>query len=216
MRKVLLFLFITGAVNSFAQTHSLVSVLMVTPKIGQGPNFENAWIAHLKKYHQTDTTNRRGVLEITSGPRTGSYYITDGSLSWADMDVERSNNKEHDMDYASTISPMIEAESGDMIFRWADTLSYNGSVQASKFLLTSYHIKTGKQDDVTDEIKRAIAVNKKINSPVSYNGYVLTFSGSTPQVVIIRNLKDGFKELDQDYYKGLNDQFKAAYVEMYG
>ncbi|HVT62885.1 MAG TPA: hypothetical protein VHD33_05290 [Legionellaceae bacterium] len=29
-------------------------------------------------------------------------------------------------------------------------------------------------------------------------------------------LKDGFKEIDLDYYKGLNDQFQAAYIEMYG
>jgi hypothetical protein len=29
-------------------------------------------------------------------------------------------------------------------------------------------------------------------------------------------LKNGFKELDLDYYKGLSDQFKAAYIEMYG
>jgi hypothetical protein len=35
-------------------------------------------------------------------------------------------------------------------------------------------------------------------------------------VVIVRNLKEGFKELDPDYYKGLNDQFQAAYIEMYG
>jgi hypothetical protein len=29
-------------------------------------------------------------------------------------------------------------------------------------------------------------------------------------------LKDGFKEIDADYYKGLNDQFKAAYIQMFG
>jgi len=216
MRKILFFLFITGAVTSFAQTHSLVGVLMVTPKIGQGPSFESAWVTHLKKFHQNDTTNRRGVFEITSGPHSGSYYLTNGNMSWADLDVERSNDKEHDMDFASTVSSNLQSQSGEMIYRWADSLSYNGNVQATKFLLTVYHIKTGKQDAVTDEIKRSIAVDKKINSPVSFNGYILTLSGSTPEVVIIRNLKDGFKELDQDYHKGLNDQFKAAYVEMFG
>ena len=216
MRKIFFFLFITGMVNSFAQTHSLVNVLLVEPKIGQGPNFEAAWTAHLKKFHQDDTTNRRGVFEIISGPHTGCYYITDGNLSWADMDTDRPTDKQHDADYASTISPMIASESGDMIYRWADSLSYNSQVQAGKFLLTVYHIKTGKQDDVTDEIKRAIAVNKKINSPLSYNAYVRTFAGSKPEIVMIRNLKDGFKELDDNYHKGLSDQFKAAYIEMFG
>jgi hypothetical protein len=216
MRKILFFLLLAGVSQSFAQTKSLVSVLTVKPKIGQQQNFEAAWIAHLKKFHQNDTTNRRGVFEIISGVRTGSYYITDGRLSWADMDVERSNDKAHDEDYSSTVSPTLESESGDYVYRWADTLSYNPNVQATKFVLTAYHAKTGKQDDVTDEIKRAIAVDKKINSPVSFNGYILTLSGSKPVVVIIRNLKEGFKEIDPDYNKGLSDKFKAAYIEMYG
>ena len=202
MRKILFFLFITGAINSFAQTRSLVGVSLVKPKMGQEAAFEAAWKAHLKKFHQADTTNRRGVFEITSGVRDRSYYLTSSGMSWADLDIERSNNKAHDMDYATTITSTLASAGGNEIFRWADTLSYRPDVQATKFLLTSYHIKTGKQNDVTDEIKRAIAVNKKINSPLSYDGYIQQLSGSKPVVVIIRHLKDGFKELDPDYYKG--------------
>src|SRR2546423_9209113 len=156
MRKILFFLFVTGVINSSAQTKSLVGVLTVTPKIGQEQNFESAWIAHLKKFHQADTTDRRSVFEITSGTRTGSYYLVNGGMSWADLDVERTTDKAHDMDYASTISPAVESQSGEMIFRWADTLSYNTNVQSTKYMLTAYHIKTGKQNDVTDEIKRSI------------------------------------------------------------
>jgi hypothetical protein len=132
------------------------------------------------------------------------------------MDVERSTDKAHDEDYSSTVSTTLESQSGEEIYRWADTLSFNPNVQATKYLLTAYHIKTGKQDDVTDEIKRSIAVDKKINSPVSFNGYIHSLAGSKPTVVIIRSLKDGFKELDPDYHKGLNDQFKTAYIEMFG
>jgi hypothetical protein len=216
MRKILFFLLFAGVSHSFAQTRSLLNVLLVTPKITEQQNFEQAWIAHLKKFHQDDTTNRRRVFEITSGVRTGSYYITDGNMSWADLDVERSTDKAHDMDYSSTVSSTLESQSGEAIFRWADTLSYNPEVQAVKFLVTIYHIKTGKQDNVTDELKRSIAVDKKINSPVSFNGYIQTLAGSKPEVIIVRNLKDGFKELDPDYYKGLSDKFKAAYIEMFG
>ena len=216
MRKILFFLLLAGVSHSFAQTKSLVSVLTVTPKITEQQNFETAWIAHLKKFHQNDTTDRRGVFEILSGVRTGSYYIIDEGMSWGDMDVERSTDKAHDLDYSTTVSSTLESQSGETIYRWADTLSYNPGVQATKYLLTVYHIKTGKQDDVTDELKRSIAVDKKINSPVSFNGYIQTLAGSKPAVVIVRNLKDGFKEIDPDYYKGLNDKFKAAYIEMFG
>jgi hypothetical protein len=216
MRKIFFFLFITGVVYSNAQTHSLVGVTLATPKLGQAQAFESAWVAHLKKFHQADTTNRRSVFEIIDGPRTGCYYLVTSGMSWDAFDVDRANQKDHDMDLATNVSPTLSSQGGLSIYRWADTLSYNGEAQPTKYLLTAYHIKAGRQDDLTDEIKRSIAVDKKINSPVSFNGYILTFSGTTPMVVVIRNLKNGFKELDPDYYKGLNDQFKAAYLQLYG
>jgi len=216
MRKIFLFLCITGVFNSFAQTRALVGVTLVKPKMGQENAFEDAWKAHLKKFHQADTSNRRGVFEITSGPRTGCYYLTSGGMSWADLDIDRSNDKAHDIDFASTITSTLESQGDNEIFRWADSLSYRQDVQSTKYLLTAYHIKTGKQSEVTDEIKRAITVDKKINSPLSFDGYIQTLSGSKPVVVIIRHLKDGFKELDTDFFKDLNDKFKAAYIEMFG
>lgn len=217
MRKILFFLFMTGVINSFAQTKSLVGVNQVKPKPGQKVAFEAAWKAHLKKFHQADTSNRRGVFEITSGVRTGSYYLTSSGMAWADFDIDRPTEKAHDMDLAATVTPTLAPESSgaEEIYRWADTLSYRPEVQSSKFLLTVYHIKTGKQNDLTDELKRTIAVDKKINSPVSFDGYIQQLAGSKPQVVIIRHLKDGFKELDSDYFKDLNDKFKAAYLELY-
>ena len=217
MRKILFFLFMAGVINSFAQTKSLVTVTLVKPKPGQTAAFETAWKTHLKKFHQADTSNRRGVFEITSGVRTGSYYLTSGGMAWADLDLERPTVKAHAVDLATTVTPTLSPESNgaEEIYRQADTLSYRPEVQATKFLLTAYHIKTGKQNDVTDEIKKTIAVNKKINSPVSFDGYIQQLAGSKPVVVIIRHLKDGFKELDADYYKDLNDKFKAAYIEMY-
>jgi hypothetical protein len=218
MRKFLFFLFMAGAINSFAQTKSLLTVTLVKPKPGQDAAFQTAWKTHLKKFHQVDTTNRRGVYEITSGVRTGGYYLTAGGMSWADLDVERPTVKAHDVDLATTVTPTLSTEGNgaEEIFRRADTLSYRPEVQATKFVLTVYNIKTGKQSDVTDELKRSIAVDKKINSPVSFDGFIKQLAGSKPVVVIIRHLKDGFKELDSDYFKDLNDKFKAAYLEMYG
>ena len=216
MRKILFFLCIAGAINSSAQTRSLVGVSTVTPKLGQVANFESAWKAHVAKFHKADTTNRRSIFEITSGPHTGSYYLVSPNMSWADFDIERTTEKAHDLDYASTVTTTLESESGLSIYRWADSLSYRPDVQASKFLLTAYHIKAGKQSDLTDEVKRSIAVNKKINSSTSYDGYIMTLSGSTPQVVIVRHLKEGFKELDPDFIKTPTDQFKNAYIELYG
>lgn len=216
MRKIIFLLLTVAAMYASAQTRSLVGVLTVKPKLGQKAAFEAAWKAHLQKFHQQDTTNSRGVYEITSGARTGCYYLVSSGLSWADMDMERASDKQHDLDYETTVTSKLEWENASEIFRWADTLSYRPEVEASKFLITNYHIKTGKQSEVVDEVKRAIAVNKKINSPVSYDGFIQQLTGSKPAVVIIRHLKEGFKELDADFNKGLNEKFKTTYIEMYG
>ena len=89
MRKIFLFLCITGVFNSFAQTRALVGVTLVKPKMGQENAFEDAWKAHLKKFHQADTSNRRGVFEITSGPRGGWLINRNGRHNSVDKKVKR-------------------------------------------------------------------------------------------------------------------------------
>jgi hypothetical protein len=212
MRKLILVLFIVASINVFAQGKTLFNVLMVKPKIGQVSAFEAAWKAHVAKFHKDD---KRAVYEILSGNRSGYYQLVDGPSTFADMDVERKDSKAHDLDYETTVASKIETASGDFIYRYADTLSYNGGVAANKYSYTVYNLKLGKMPELIAELKRAIAVNTSINSPSSYNSYIQQFAGSAPQLVIITNLKDGFKQLESNYVPGLTDKFKEAYLKMY-
>jgi hypothetical protein len=64
-----------------------------------------------------------------------------------------------------------------------------------------------------------LSINKKINSPSSYNTYIKQWAGSAPEVVISTNLKDGFKQLDNTFnpnMKKMTDDFKNTYIQEYG
>jgi len=212
MRKLILVLLTVASINVFAQGKTLYHVEMVKPKIGQVTAFESAWKAHVAKFHKDD---KRQVFEIMTGDRTGYYQLVDGPSSYADMDVERKDSKAHDLDYETTVAPKVEYQSGDYVYRFADTLSYNGNVQADKYSYSVYNVKLGKMPDLVAEVKRSMAVNTSIGSQNSSNAYFQLFAGSAPQLVLISNLKDGFKQLEQNYFAGMTDKFREAYIKMY-
>jgi hypothetical protein len=71
-------------------------------------------------------------------------------------------------------------------------------------------------NDFTAEIKRAVATNKTINSKNSYNTYIQLWAGTKPQLVIVSNLKDGFKQLDDSFAPSQSSAFKEQYIKTYG
>lgn len=196
------------------QGKSLYQLSIVTPKLGQTTSFENNWKAHVQKYHKGD--DKRMVHEILSGDRTGQFQLISGPSSFADMDTERPTDVAHGLDYDKTVVPAVENMSGSYTYRHADTLSYNGAVVAEKFVTTIYNIRRGKFNDFTAEVKRAVAINKAINSKNSYNTYVQLWAGTKPQLVIVANLKDGFKQMEEGFNPSQNDAFKAEYIKTYG
>lgn len=214
MRK-LLFIAITFAfTTTFGQGNTLWDVEMVQSKMGQSPAYEKAWKAHVLKFHNGD--DKRYAREIMSGPNAGNILIASGPYSLADLDKERANGAAHAADYDLMVAPTVGTYTQWGTYRWADTLSYNGTVQADKFVTTVYHLKAGKAPDFIAELKRSIAVNTKIKSPTSLNAYVKMWSGSSPEIVIVTNLKDGFKQLDNSFNPTMGKDFQNAYVQEYG
>lgn len=196
------------------QGKTLYQLTIANPKIGSTGNFETAWKAHLQKYHKGD--DKRMVYEVLSGDHAGKFQLISGPSSFADMDVERSTDVAHNQDYDKTVVPYVNDMSGSYVYRHADTLSYNGTVAADKFLTTVYNVRRGKMNDFTAEIKRAVATNKAINSKNSYNTYIQLWTGTKPQLVIVSHLKDGFKQLDTEFSPSQSDAFKAQYIKSYG
>lgn len=213
MRKILIFVLAIAMGNAYGQGNTLYQVLFVTPKMAKTTSFERTWKAHHAKYHAKD--DGRQVYEILSGDHAGDFILVSGPTSFADMDKEKANSAVHDADYDNTIIPFVEKNSGAYTYRWADTLSYNGNVKAEKYTTTVYNLKQGKGPDLTAEIKRGIKINEMIKSPSSYNTYVKLWAGSRPQIVLITNLKDGFKQLDLSHTP-VNPAFKETYIKEYG
>ena len=216
-----LWLFIAITFSAFSQGKTLYSIASVKPKAGMKMAFEAAWKTHLDKYHVKEE-DRQAVYEITTGVHAGTYMIVTGPMSYADMDIEKANRKEHGADLQSTISGLLESNVQSW-YRWDDTASYHGDVVASKFNVQVTHIKWGMQIATIREAKRGSLLNRKLNpnDRFSFNVYVQQFSGSDPVIVNVRNLKDGFKEMENGYY-GPNpmanqpDAFKNAYIAQYG
>lgn len=214
MKRLLIIVLTFASACAFGQGNTLYSVLRVTPKMGKTSAFESKWKTHHAKYHAKD--DGRMVFQILSGDNAGSFLLVHGPTSFANMDKERATDAAHDLDYESTITPSVEKTSGSYTFRWADTLSYNGTVKADKFLTTVYHVKSGRLSDLITEIKRSVKVNSLIKSPSSSNTYIQQWGGSHPEVVIISNLKDGFKQLDNGFSPSMSNAFKDTYIKEYG
>lgn len=214
-----MWLFVAVAFMANGQGKTLITVNTVKPKAGQKAAFEAAWKTHLAKYH--NTTDKRNVYEVMSGPWVGYYQIVEGPLSFADMDAEKPMAKEHSLDLDKNYFPMLEDKKMNGTYRYDDTASYNPTVVAEKFQVTLTHIKWNVITETIREARRGSLINAKINptSRFSANVYTQIWSGSDPVRVQVRSLKDGFKELETDYY-GPNtmapDAFKNAYIKDYG
>jgi len=215
MRKLLLLLLVAATSAAFGQGKTLFAVNSVKPKAGQGTAFEASWKMHLAKFHNKD--DKRTVYEVLSGAHDGEFFIVEGPMSYADMDIERPTSKEHRLDLEKNISPKEDVGGTNAYYRWADTLSLNPDVQAEKYLVAVTHVKNGTMGDYLKEVRRAVVINTKTNSTASYNNYVQIWAGSDPVIVNVRSLKDGFKELDAAYNPSMTmNSFQEAYKKEYG
>jgi hypothetical protein len=209
-----LWLFIAAFCFANGQGKTLYKVNTAKPKAGMKSAFEASWKLHLNAFHQT--TDKRTVYEVVSGPDNGSYVIVEGPFSYADMDKTLTDAKQHGLDLEKNFTPKLDAGGDNFIVRWADTLSYNADAKADKFLLTITVVKDGKMGEYLAELRRSALINAKLKSPFSYNVMVKQQAGSSPTVITIRNLKEGFKEMDNDFFNLPMNGFRDGYVAEYG
>jgi hypothetical protein len=209
-----LWLFVATAFFANSQGNTLYEVNVVKPKAGMKYAFETSWKLHLDKYHQK--SDKRNVYEVTSGPELGSYVIVEGPFSYADRDKTLPNAKEHGIDLDKNFSPKLEPGNQNFVVRWADTLSHNGDAKADNFLLTITRVKDGKMAEYLSEVRRTAIISAKLKSPFSYNVLIKTQAGSSPTIITIRNLVNGYKELETNYFNLPQNGFRDAYVQEYG
>jgi hypothetical protein len=207
-------LLLAASFASFSQGKTLVSVNELKPKPGMGLEFESAWKAHNAKFHSGP--DKRNVFEILSGPRTGSFLVVEGDMSYADLDIDKPGTADHKADVQKNLSPRLDPSAGRSFYRFADTLSYNPT-NTEKAVLTITKLKVGKFGDYSAVLKKVQQVNAERKWPGSTSAYVQLWAGSSPTIVTVRNLKDGFKELEMGYYPGFGpNSFPEAYTKTFG
>jgi hypothetical protein len=215
MRKTFLSgLFIATAFFANSQGNTLYEVNVVKPKAGMGSAWETSWKSHLNKFHQA--SDKRNVYAVTSGPENGSYVIVEGPFSYADMDKEKANTKEHGLDLERNFAPKLEPRTQNFMCAFRDTLSYNPDPNATKLLVTITVLKDGKLQEYLAEQRRAVLTLAKINSQLSFSVLVKTQSGSSPTIISLRSLKNGYAELDANFMQTAPNAFRDAYVKDYG
>ena len=221
MKQIIVLLFIATAMTASSQKTDLVTVNTVKPLKGQKMAFETNWKTHLAKFHKAD--HKLNVYEVLSGPNTGSYHLVEGNRSYADFDKPRTDATAHSLDLDKTFFALLD-ETNNATFRYMDTLSLRGDVEADAFVVTYNHLKQGL-DAVAyrTELRRSVKVQEMLNAPFFKNLSVSFFEqlwdGSDQVTVSIRNLKDGFKSLEADFYGAApagTPGFREVYEKTYG
>ena len=215
MKKIFfLWLFTTAALLTFSQGNTLYEVNVVKPKAGMQTAFETSWKLHLDKFHKT--SDKRNVYEVTSGPELGSYVIVEGPFSYADMDKALTNAKEHTADLDKNFTPKVETENQNFMVAFRDSLSFNPQPDAKKLLVTITVLKDGKQPDYVRELRRNAIILGKMESKLSYAVMVKLMAGSAPTIITLRNLANGYAELEANFFQTPSNAFRDAYVREWG
>lgn len=214
-------LFMAISLTAFSQKKDLVTVNTVKPKLGQKMAFEAAYKLHVAKFHKAD--EKIGVYEILSGDYAGYYHLVNGERSYASMDGERPDAAAHSADLDKNFFPYLE-DTRNGTYRFMDSLSLRADVVAEKFVVNVSHLK---QDLNINDYRRELSRNVKIYlnmkqvffANLSFAFYEQLWDGSDQTTVSIRNLKDGFKSLEPNYF-GTNPpgtpNFRDDYVKEYG
>lgn len=221
MKQFLFLFFIVMGLTASSQQTDLSVVNSAKPKMGQKMAFEAAYKAHVAKFHKGD--DKMEVYEVTSGEYAGYYHFVHSGMSYADMDKERADATAHSQDLDKSFFPYLQ-DSKNATYRMVDSLSLRPDVKADKFIVTIRHLKMDlNAGDFRRELGRTLRIQRMMKGGFvenwSYTHFEKLWDGSDQVIVVIRNLKDGFKSLERDYYGPTppgTPSFRDEYVKLYG
>jgi hypothetical protein len=218
MKKMIILLFALCTLTAYSQNSSISTVNTVKPKMGQKMAFEAAYKAHVAKFHKAD--EKMMVYEILSGAHNGCYHLVNGGRTFESFDKERADAMAHSMDLDKNFFPYLESTMNGN-YRYVDSLSIRSDMVAEAFVVNVRHIKPTMQSDYRVEAARNMKVLKNLKTGMwenySVNAFELLWAGTDPTIVTVRNLKDGFKSLENNYYgMGNNNAFKDEYIKQFG
>lgn len=220
MKQFFFWLFMAATLAAYTQKTDLSTVNTVKPKKGQKMAFEAAYKAHVAKFHGAN--EKVNVYEIVSGPNAGSYHLVNSGRSFADFDKQRPDAAAHSLDLDKTFFPLLD-ETNNGTYRFMDSLSLRPDTTATSFVVTVNHLKQGlAAADYRRELARAVKINSQATtgfiSTLSTSFFEQLWDGSDQVTVVIRNLKNGFKDLEPpaNPAPGGGPSFRELYEKAHG
>ncbi len=187
-----------------SQTKNVVNTNRVFAKVDKVLEFEKALAAHSQKYHTGDWKWR--VSEISSGPDAGGYLISEGPVSWEQLDSRGNLGNEHNVDWNKNVTPFLTDRGSSGYSEYEDSLSTIGiSDYADKIYILHFIPKPGHGNVVYDAIKKFVPVNKQKSGDL-----VATYSQDGSFAIVFR-MKDGLKEMSAGYRPDIKPRYEAVH-----
>lgn len=190
----------------YAQDKNVLNARRVFPKGDKVSAFEKALVAHAQKYHTGTWTWR--VFTIQSGPDVGGYHITEGPMSWDDMDTRGDLGKAHQSDWNLNIAPLLtdRSQSSFSVYR-PDLSTIALTDYSNKIAINHVYPKPGYGPDVEEGIKKL----KKAWEVGGQTVAVYEASSSGPsQYSYVTRYKQGLKERNANFRKPMKERYNEA------
>jgi len=205
MRKLILML-IALPFFSLAQEKNIISASRYFPKPDKVQAFEKALAAHSQKFHSG--TWKWRVFTIETGPDAGGYHVTEGPMSWDDIDTRGDLGKAHMEDWNMNIAPLL-TDRGSVAYSTfrADLSSVDLTNYSDKIAINHVFPKPGYTDEMEDLIKKI----KKAWENGQQTVAVYESSSSGPQQYsFVTRYKQGLKERNTGFRKPFKERYESA------
>jgi hypothetical protein len=204
--KKLLALCLLLPLFGLSQTKNVVSVTRVFPKIDKVGEFEKALTAHAQKYHTGDWKWR--VFTIESGPDAGGYHITEGPVSWEQIDGRGDLGQAHTDDWNKNVAVFLtdKYQSSYSVFR-EDLSTVQLTDYSDKIAILHIFPKPGfglKMEEHIKIVKKAWEIGKETVAV-----YQASSSGPS-QFALVSRYKQGLKERATGFRKPFNERYEEA------
>ncbi len=206
MKKLFFLFFLLPLLVQAQQT--VVSVERLFPKVDKTEAFEKALANHAQKFHTGKYKWR--VFQIQSGPDYGGYHITEGPVSWDEVDHRGDLGAEHMADWNKNIAPLLTERATSSFSVYQEELSNVALTDYSDWININ-HLQTAP--GYGDEIRDLITKLKK--GWVEDKSTVAVYSNSSsgaPGYAIVTRYKQGLKERTM----GFRPPFKETYEKANG
>ena len=205
MKKIFLLLLLVPLFG-ISQSPTIISATRYFAKSDKVSEFEKGLMAHIAKYHSGDWKWR--VYTIETGPDAGGYHVVEGPKTWDEFDKRGDLGADHMKDWSENVQPYLAEKYSSMYTKYLADLS---TVQllnyTDKITITHVFPKPGMGNVLEESLKKVKKGWTAGNQTVAV--YQTIASGAT-QYTLVYRLKDGLKELDDNYRKPFKDRYESS------